>query len=458
MVVGKLQFTMVSGHLDALHTSVTYLCLVHTVQSDDDDAATLVGTKANLLGPVMQNVEPRSDKVPELQSLRGIAALTVAIGHTLTFYYDTSSYGSMVLNGRGAVVVFFVLSGYVLTCSLRGNRFDPDSILRFWGQRAFRIYPALWVATAAGLWYLVALHWQIRLPNGSFGPVGSFRPDRFNILFLGGSFTGIVVYILPQVWSIHVELLGSLIMPAIAFVALHRPRQALWMLMGVAVVISYIFGNYTPYHSALFLQDFVIGAALGAGALNQWLRTMPGSRSLIVAGLVGLALTRFLPFVDYYSPTAHLIETILSALVIGLLAEGEAPRLMTSVPLLFIGKISYSIYLLFFVVMCSLAKAFAIIDMHQHSRPNIILQSAILALATFIVLIPSAWLLFTYVEQPGIRLGKTVLARWRNTSRQMAGRIADQGGAIMSANPDFSLTARRQDTAPEVAFSGLRKT
>src|ERR1700737_3537651 len=126
----------------------------------------------------MSDAKPRSGQVVELQSLRGIAALTVAIGHTLTYYYyDTSSYGSMVLNGRGAVVVFFVISGYVLTCSLRNSPFDRYSILKFWMQRAFRIYPAVWVATALSIWYLVVLHWRVPLVDGSFGPPGAFRLD-----------------------------------------------------------------------------------------------------------------------------------------------------------------------------------------------------------------------------------------------------------------------------------------
>lgn len=84
----------------------------------------------------MEEVQPRSGQIIELQSLRGIAALTVAMGHALTYYYATSSYGSMVLNGRGAVVVFFVLSGYVLTRSLRSTHFDRHSVLYFYGQRA----------------------------------------------------------------------------------------------------------------------------------------------------------------------------------------------------------------------------------------------------------------------------------------------------------------------------------
>jgi peptidoglycan/LPS O-acetylase OafA/YrhL len=154
----------------------------------------------------------------------------------------------MVLNGRGAVVVFFVLSGYVLTRSLRSTHFDRHSVLHFYGQRAFRIYPAMWAASTLGLLYLVALHWQIRLADGSFGAPGAFRLDRFSPPFIVGSFTGMVTYILPQLWSIHVEILGSLAMPAIAFVALHRRRRALWMLMVMAVAISYLFGSYTIYH------------------------------------------------------------------------------------------------------------------------------------------------------------------------------------------------------------------
>jgi peptidoglycan/LPS O-acetylase OafA/YrhL len=363
----------------------------------------------------MEEVQPRSGQIIELQSLRGIAALTVAIGHALTYYYATSSYGSMVLNGRGAVVVFFVLSGYVLTRSLRSTHFDRHSVLYFYGQRAFRIYPAMWAASTLGLLYLVALHWQIRLADGSFGAPGAFRLDRFSPPFIVGSFTGMVTYILPQLWSIHVEILGSLAMPAIAFVALHRRRRALWMLMVMAVAISYLFGSYTIYHSALFFIDFVVGAALAVGALNPLLHNLPVSRLLIPVGLIGLSLTRFLPITDYFSPTAHLIETVLAALVIGLLAERETPKFMRSAPLLFIGEISYSIYLLFFAVMCIIAKGFAVFETHEHIAISVTFLSILLAFFTFAVVVPLAWLSYIYVEQPGIRLGKIVLARWRNT-------------------------------------------
>ena len=186
------------------------------------------------------------------------------------------------------------------------------------------------------------------------------------------------------------------------------------MLIVLGVAISYIFGDHTIYNSALFFLDFIVGAAIAVGAFKIPLQKLPAPRLFFVAGLVGLSLTRFLPIAEYYSPTAHLIETVLAALLVGLLVERDTPQLMRSNPLLFIGKISYSIYLLFFVVMCVVAKASAVFQIHEHIRFGVITSSIVLAVCTTAVLIPSAWWLFNFAEQPGIRLGKRVLANWHN--------------------------------------------
>ena len=119
-----------------------------------------------------------SGHISELQSLRGIGALSVMIGHSLISYEVPTWFFqfSTLANGRAAVVLFFVLSGYVLTRSLQKDRFDRDTVLRFYIQRIFRLYPALWVASALGLAYLFVLHWRIpadrpagdpsRIPSG----------------------------------------------------------------------------------------------------------------------------------------------------------------------------------------------------------------------------------------------------------------------------------------------------
>ena len=74
-----------------------------------------------------------SGQITELQSLRGIAAATVMIGHCLISYGPSALLIGLseLLNGRAAVAVFFVLSGYVLTCSLQRGRFDREAVLGF---------------------------------------------------------------------------------------------------------------------------------------------------------------------------------------------------------------------------------------------------------------------------------------------------------------------------------------
>jgi len=79
------------------------------------------------------------DRKPELQSVRGIAALIVLIHHC-TFYYTDServrAFSELLLNAHAAVVLFYVLSGYVLSLSLKDN-FNREHTLRFYVRRVF---------------------------------------------------------------------------------------------------------------------------------------------------------------------------------------------------------------------------------------------------------------------------------------------------------------------------------
>jgi len=99
--------------------------------------------------------------IPRLESLRGLAALAVVIYHIWQQLSDSSLTGwldlifcrliASVANGIGAVVIFFVLSGFVLARSL--DR-DPNRY-RFLRNRVFRLLPA--AITVVSL--LVFLHW-----------------------------------------------------------------------------------------------------------------------------------------------------------------------------------------------------------------------------------------------------------------------------------------------------------
>jgi peptidoglycan/LPS O-acetylase OafA/YrhL len=84
----------------------------------------------------------------QLDSLRGLAALTVFLGHfwgakiNMPFFVALSKTPlSILLNGNAAVIFFFLLSGFVLSLPFVGGE-KPLTLTAFYTKRIFRIYPA----------------------------------------------------------------------------------------------------------------------------------------------------------------------------------------------------------------------------------------------------------------------------------------------------------------------------
>ena len=174
--------------------------------------------------------------VPRLESLRGIAALTVVSSHVWGLFSDTNPAGTDAVafsilhglsNGTGAVVAFFVLSGFVLARSLEAN---PEP-LRFFRSRVFRLFPAA-IATVA---LLVWLHRQWGL---YVAYEGDFSPGNvlLNMLMIRTDINAVM-------WSLKVECFA---MPLILFSAwLARAKKTAWLWVIVAALFGLSFvGGY----------------------------------------------------------------------------------------------------------------------------------------------------------------------------------------------------------------------
>jgi Acyltransferase family len=108
----------------------------------------------------------KTDFLPRIESLPGVAALNGLAFRTI----------AALSNGVGAVVTFFVLSGFVLARSLDGNS-DP---VRFFRNRVFRLFPAAMAVVAL----LTPLHWQFGLFVGyeaSFDPLTVYPWNYFRL-------------------------------------------------------------------------------------------------------------------------------------------------------------------------------------------------------------------------------------------------------------------------------------
>ncbi len=103
------------------------------------------------------------EKIAAIQLLRGLAAGTVALAHLMWAYADHIGAGlgfslDMGRAAQGAVMLFFVISGYVMVTASR-RQFGMAGARRiFWTRRAVRILPPYWIATAA---FVAASAWAL---------------------------------------------------------------------------------------------------------------------------------------------------------------------------------------------------------------------------------------------------------------------------------------------------------
>jgi peptidoglycan/LPS O-acetylase OafA/YrhL len=352
---------------------------------------------------------------PELQSVRGLAALVVLLYHCL-IYYNTGPalqrWTETILNAHAAVVMFFVLSGFVLTGALRSKPLSPGSYVRYGIRRAARIYPALWIAVLVALAYL---HFGRMLPP---------PPDRSTWLLgydthvvnagdIAGSLLGARDMLVPPLWSIKVELLASLAIPLLAWLSVRK--AGLWPLGVVAALLAMV--SMAAGLNTMYLVDFAFGAiamaCVGTGAKRIRFRHSYMLLFLLLAGLAFFrdANTAWSFDTDYHAPLPGLAEGLFSATFLFTLLSSEMQGSLLLVPLLvWLGDISYSVYLLHFPVMESAARIMPAI-LPGLSRLSADARAFLLAGATLLVVLPLAHFSYRWIELPAIVMGKKLLAR-----------------------------------------------
>jgi peptidoglycan/LPS O-acetylase OafA/YrhL len=357
----------------------------------------------------------RKGHLVELQSIRGIASLMVLVGHSGTFLNSSTWFGislETVTNGRAAVVTFFVLSGYVLARMLAGKHLGTGLLTAFYFRRLFRIYPALLIATLLGLLYMfVYRHVHIELAPWY---QAHFSPDRFSSVAIMLAFLGLGAHLLPQVWTIGVELVGSALMPLFIWFLDERQRWS-QVIFGILLAIGVTIGPMTPYSTLMYMPAFFLGAWIYAMP-PLWrvkLQNLRHKRFLLALTTVFLIGIRSLFNLPYGNPLLFLEEMCCSGFIISLLVYSNVDvPLLRSRYLEHLGDISYSLYLFHFPIFLFIATALQIITtwLSIHLNPDIGNLSNVAL--TFAVTMQVAGWSYRYIELPGIQWGKRFLNWW----------------------------------------------
>ena len=337
--------------------------------------------------------------IPRLESLRGLAALAVVIYHIWPQFSASSPTGwidailcrmiASVANGIGAVVIFFVLSGFVLARSL--DR-DP-SAYRFLRNRVFRLLPAAITVVAL----LVFLHWKFGFFVGyetAFDPINVI----LNMLLVRSDING-------PMWSLTIECVAIPLILVCMWLYQSFGQKPLWILITVLFSLSFWgpyvhllggFTNMAPFYA------FVIGILVHFRGRDvvEYLGRRWG----------GLATASALALYWYFGSTRQpapvlMLDALSAAVLIAVIVWQPGITIFNVLDwriVRFYGRISYSLYLFH---PLGLAFAHRMISPQSMNLP-ISLRAIVAAVLAIVFTTPIAWLSWKFVEVPAIRLGK----------------------------------------------------
>lgn len=366
---------------------------------------------------------------PGLGALRGLAALGVVLFHVFLVVPIAGidaphlerfapANGPLlaqhlflaIFNGRGLVVMFFVLSGCVLAMSLqRASGFGLRNLPGYWIRRGFRLYPLLILAATLGAVL------QARIGSAEIEGVTVWARWHYNTpddLLLWEWLKNAAAYsnsLNGPAWSIRIELIASAIFPFLYLVALSR----LGMLVGSIVLVCAMFlapgdaDNYARMN--LFTFCFFIGAAIplhGKPVHEAYLRLPRRWRRALLAALVlTFMFARILiEPTDPRPASVILVETLCSAALVTITLFSSRGRHLSSPLLQWLGRISYGVYLLHLIVLFALVH-FALPLLPFGGTSNAVQATAWLAAATLAITLPAAWLIHAVLERPLQQLG-----------------------------------------------------
>lgn len=352
--------------------------------------------------------------VAALDGLRGVAALTVVVRHCLgaldvspaTLERILSSPLVVFMNATGAVQLFFVLSGFVLAASLARQR-DVRELPQYFVRRVFRIHPP-YVCAVLAAWTASFLYTHADRLTGVSLWIEQLSRVHLDSWQLAESllFPGNAHLQLSVGWSLEVEMVFSLVLPLLLLTA----TRTHWAFLLALCLLPLSFGD--SGHPVLkFATDFGLGIALflERERLERWLGGLgPGSGGAVLsASLLLFVAPHLLGWQP--SPTGDPASILLmGAGAAGLTASAAflplAKRPLSSRPCRFLGRVSYSLYLLHYPLILLLAPA--LVERPLGVEDYTLLLAAVLALG-----LPLSELSYRCVELPAIRAGNAFGAR-----------------------------------------------
>jgi peptidoglycan/LPS O-acetylase OafA/YrhL len=307
-----------------------------------------------------------SVRLNHLDSLRGIAALCVVACHFVDAYglpgfpwLWTRTPLHLCWDGPAAVSFFFVLSGMVLSFRYFRTTSSPNlEGFHFAGyavSRACRIWlPYLAILGLSVLAYRFSANGLLTNPAGSSWFTGFWQVDPTPRSLIRQAFDIRLAApadgtheLVPQAWSLTVELVMSLLLPLAVIAA---GRSTTWLLIGTFLATHLARVNGYCFH-------FAVGIAMAKHFREIVAGLEPRPRLRVFLAFCGWFFASFNSLEWHVEPLQRLnlgleLQAIGAALLIAVVSSSPGVRAWLSRGLIHhIGKISFSLYLIHVIIL-----------------------------------------------------------------------------------------------------------
>jgi peptidoglycan/LPS O-acetylase OafA/YrhL len=384
------------------------------------------------------------EKLSYLDGLRGLAAFIVVIHHyTLGFYpaYAGNAVSktpiSLIYNGNFSVCVFFVLSGFVLSAKYFKTK-NPEVLIASATKRYFRLLlPVLfsivlaYIVLSFGLFSntkvsaITGSSWLGAFYNFDANFVEMLKQGLYRVFLFGEASYN------TNLWTIYLEFFGSLLTFAfLAFFGKLKKRYLVYILLIIVLYQSYYLAfllgillcdlyyseqgkKLLSKNKAVLIPIFILALYFGSYPYD-----VPTQNTIY-----HLLNFQFLKNVYYYQ-FYHILGGFLMVYV--LLSSKIMQKIFSHRFMLFLGNISFSLYVIHLVVLCSFSTAlFEFLLQYLSYKVSFLAMFA----CSLALLFPLSYLSYKYIDISGVRFGNLAFSYLNGDRNTLFGKIISKQNA-----------------------------
>jgi peptidoglycan/LPS O-acetylase OafA/YrhL len=348
----------------------------------------------------------------QLDAMRGIAVLGTVAVHS-AYLFPQTHLGPILFSGQRGVQLFFIVSAFTLFLSFDNRKEEKRPTTNFFLRRVFRLVPlyycmilfaVIFDPKTAGNWYQILL--------AAFFLHG-FHPDTIPHGAAGG-------------WTLANEFMFYLCLP-LAFKRIASLWDAVWAYVLITPLcwacchfLAYRYPTRADFYTFLFFPAELPVFLTGIVCFFLWKELQAPISSMSSRNRIALSMSVLAVAFTFYCmalPVSdnNLYPTTLICSLLLLSALLHEWGLLVNRVTIFLGKISFSVYLLHSFILHRFASFLDSLATRHLIPGREVYLTLDRFLGTLIITVPLATLTWMFIEEPGIRMGRRLIAKMEST-------------------------------------------